>query len=132
MSGFLKKLRGWESNPLPQDYEPCVQPLHFPAFDIVAFLHQSVNQNCLYNHLMWFVYVLLCEDQSFYTGISKNLERRYSEHKSGRGGKYTRSHKPIKLIYKEELLTRSDALKREAKIKSWGRDKKIKTLNLRK
>ncbi len=79
---------------------------------------------------MWFVYILLCEDQSFYTGISNNVDRRYAQHKSGNGGKYTRSHKPIKLVYQEELISRSDALKREAEIKSWSRDRKIKDLRL--
>lgn len=79
---------------------------------------------------MWSVYVLLCEDKSLYTGISNNLDKRFSEHKSGKGGRYTRSHKPVKLIYQEKLSTHSEALKREAEIKSWSRNKKIKILDL--
>ena len=79
---------------------------------------------------MWFVYILLCEDNSLYTGITDNPDRRYLEHKNGKGGRYTRSHKPIKLIYTEELATKSDALKRESEIKSWSREKKISTLGL--
>lgn len=77
---------------------------------------------------MWFVYVLLCEDESLYTGISNNLEKRFLDHKNGKGGRYTRSHKPVKLIYQEKVLTHSEALKREAEIKSWSRNKKIKIL----
>lgn len=88
---------------------------------------------------MWYVYVLLCEDGSLrpsgrklslYTGSTNNLEKRFSEHKSGKGSRYTRSHKPIKLIYQEKLATQSEALKRESEIKSWSRERKIKTLNL--
>ncbi|MDO8498221.1 MAG: GIY-YIG nuclease family protein [bacterium] len=79
---------------------------------------------------MWFVYVLLCEDGSFYTGISNNIEKRFADHKNGMGGYYTRSHKPIELVYSEKLPTQSDALKREMQIKSWRRAKKIRVLNL--
>lgn len=79
---------------------------------------------------MWFVYVLLCEDNSLYTGSTNNLEKRFLDHKNGKGGKYTRSHKPLKLIYKEEFATKSEALKREIEIKSWNRRKKIKDLRL--
>ena len=74
---------------------------------------------------MWHVYILLCEDGSLYTGSTNNLGKRFLEHKSGKGGKYTRSHKPIKLVYKEQLPTQSEALKKEAEIKSWSRQKKI-------
>lgn len=80
---------------------------------------------------MWFVYVLLCQDGSFYTGCTNDIEKRFLEHKSGRGGRYTRSHLPVKIIYKEELASKSKALKREIEIKSWDRSKKIKDLGLK-
>jgi len=80
---------------------------------------------------MWYIYILLCEDGSLYTGYSNNLEKRFSDHKNGKGGHYTRSHKPTKLIYSEQLSTQSEALKREMEIKSWNREKKIKSLNLK-
>ncbi len=79
---------------------------------------------------MWNLYILLCEDGSFYTGITNNLEKRFKDHKKGVASKYTRSHKVVKLIYKEQLKTHSDALKREFQIKSWSREQKIKNLNL--
>ena len=79
---------------------------------------------------MWYVYILLCGDNSFYTGITNNLKKRFSDHKSGRGGRYTRSHKPIKIIHQEQFLTKSAALKREIEIKSWKRERKIGLLNL--
>ncbi|HLC88104.1 MAG TPA: GIY-YIG nuclease family protein [Patescibacteria group bacterium] len=79
---------------------------------------------------MWYVYILLCGDNSLYTGSTNDLEKRFLDHKNGKGGKYTRSHRPLKLIYKEEFATKSEALKREAEIKSWSRGKKIKDLKL--
>lgn len=79
---------------------------------------------------MWFVYVLLCEDGSLYTGYSNDVEKRFLSHKNGKGGHYTRSHKPIKLIYSERLATQTQALAREREIKGWSRDKKIRTLKL--
>jgi putative endonuclease len=53
---------------------------------------------------MWYAYILLCEDGSFYTGSSADAEQRFQTHKKGTGGRYTRLHKPIKLVYKEESL----------------------------
>lgn len=79
---------------------------------------------------MWYVYILICSDNSFYTGSTNNLKKRFLEHQKGKGGKYTRSHKPVKLIYTEEFATKSQALKREIEIKSWTKLKKIKNLNL--
>lgn len=74
---------------------------------------------------MWFVYILKCEDGSLYTGITNDLERRFLEHKIGKGGRYTRSHKPQKIVYTEKLITKSKALKREAQIKSLRREEKL-------
>lgn len=79
---------------------------------------------------MWNLYVLLCEDGTLYTGITNNLEKRITDHKKGIGGRYTRSHKPIRLVYQEKILTHSKALKREFEIKSWRREEKIRLLNL--
>lgn len=79
---------------------------------------------------MWFVYILLCEDGSLYTGYSNHVEQRFSDHKNGKGGHYTSSHKPVKLIYQEQFNTQSEALKREKQIKSWNRKKKIRVLKL--
>lgn len=79
---------------------------------------------------MWYVYILLCSDNSLYTGSTNDLDKRFSTHQNGKGGKYTRSHKPLKIIHSEEFPTKSEALKREIEIKSWKRIKKIKNLNL--
>ena len=79
---------------------------------------------------MWFIYILLCEDGSLYTGYSDDPQRRFVEHKNGKGGHYTSTYKPVKILYTEELPTKSKALKREKQIKGWTREKKIKILNL--
>jgi putative endonuclease len=75
---------------------------------------------------MYYIYILRCEDKSLYTGITTDVERRFKEHRSGTGGRYTRSHKPEKIMYRENAATRSDALKREAEIKSWSHEKKMR------
>lgn len=80
---------------------------------------------------MWYIYILLCSDGSLYTGSSPNPKGRFEQHKIGKGGRYTRSHKPIKLLYTQELESKSAALKKEAQIKSWDRAKKIRMLNLK-
>lgn len=79
---------------------------------------------------MWFVYVLLCKGNSLYTGATNDLEKRFLEHKKGTGGRYTRSHKVIKIVYSEKFSSQSEALKKEAEIKSWSREKKITNLLL--
>jgi putative endonuclease len=74
---------------------------------------------------MYFVYVLKCEDGTLYTGITTDLARRFDEHKSGTGARYTRAHGAAKILYSERKRTRSSAQKREAEIKSWPRKKKL-------
>ena len=79
---------------------------------------------------MWFVYVLLCSDGSLYTGATNDPHQRFLDHKNGKGGKYTRSHKAVKILHLEQLHTKSEALKRELKIKRWTRNQKIRLLKL--
>lgn len=79
---------------------------------------------------MYYVYILLCSDNSFYTGISNNPQKRFLDHKNGKGGAYTRSHKPVRMVYIEQLPDRSHALQREFQIKSWNHNKKIQILKL--
>jgi putative endonuclease len=79
---------------------------------------------------MWFIYILLCSDSSLYTGATNNLDKRFLDHKNGKGGHYTRAHKPLQMIHTEQFATKSEALKREWEIKSWSREKKIAALHL--
>lgn len=79
---------------------------------------------------MWYVYILLCEDESLYTGISLYPYKRLMMHQMGKGGRYTRSHKPVKIVYTEKFNTKNEALKREIEIKGWKRKEKIVNLGL--
>ncbi|KKU62838.1 hypothetical protein A2972_03990 [Candidatus Amesbacteria bacterium RIFCSPLOWO2_01_FULL_47_33] len=75
---------------------------------------------------MWYVYILLCRGNSYYIGITNDLERRFKDHQEGKGGAYTKSHKPIRLVYSEPHPDRSSALKREIQLKKLSRIKKEK------
>lgn len=71
----------------------------------------------------WFVYVLLCEDGSFYKGITKDLYRRFYEHYTGIGAEWTKTHKPVKVIHYEKFNTQEEARKREEELKlGYGRE----------
>lgn len=73
---------------------------------------------------MYTLYILLCRDNTLYTGITTDLERRFKEHKEGKGSKYTRARKVKKIVYTEKLKNKSAALKRELEIKKLTRDQK--------
>lgn len=79
---------------------------------------------------MYFVYILLCGDDSLYTGITNDLKKRLLAHQTGKGGHYTRSREVVKFVYTEEHQSRSSALKREAEIKSFRKEKKLKLISL--
>jgi len=79
---------------------------------------------------MYHVYIILCADDSLYTGIAKDVAKRFNEHKTGKGSKYTRAKKVLKLLYSEPWATRSEATKREAQIKSWTQEKKLNLIKL--
>lgn len=79
---------------------------------------------------MYLVYILKCADNTFYTGITNNLEKRLEVHRKGKGSKYVHSRLPVEVIYLEECISKSIALKRELEIKSWSREQKIKKLKL--
>jgi putative endonuclease len=73
---------------------------------------------------VWFLYILECSDDSFYTGISNNIEKRIKEHNSGKGSKYARAKLPVALIYSETFDSKSQALKREIEVKRLTRIQK--------
>ncbi len=77
---------------------------------------------------VYFVYLLECGDGSIYTGVTTNVERRFAEHKSGKGAKYTCAKGAKRILHVEKYKDRSSAQKRELEIKSWGRAKKLKLL----
>lgn len=74
---------------------------------------------------MYFVYILKCEDNSLYTGITTNVERRFSEHLQGIGSRFTRARKAKQIVYTETCIDRSAASKRELAIKKLSREEKL-------
>ena len=72
----------------------------------------------------WSVYILRCADGSFYTGVTNDVEARVGKHNSRKGAAYTRTRVPVELLYREDSLTRSQALVREAAIKRMPRPQK--------
>ena len=73
----------------------------------------------------WFVYILECNDATYYTGITTDIGRRIQEHEEGRGAKYTKGRAPLKIVYREECEDRSSASKREMEIKSLSKEDKV-------
>lgn len=72
----------------------------------------------------WGVYIVRCSDGSLYTGVAKDVEARLKKHNLGKGAAYTRSRRPVRKVYEEPGMTRSEALVREAGIKALSRAKK--------
>jgi putative endonuclease len=77
----------------------------------------------------FYVYILLCCDGSFYTGYTKDLDERIKQHETGKGAKYTKSHRPKKIAYVEILDSRSKAMKREREIKKLNHQQKLDLAN---
>ena len=73
---------------------------------------------------VWYLYILRCRDGSLYTGITTDIEKRFTAHSEGKGAKYTRGRGPLELVYREECGSHSDALKRELEIKAMPRKEK--------
>ena len=75
---------------------------------------------------MYYVYILLCGDDTLYTGITTDPERRLKEHKAGRGARYTRAHGAKEMIYIEAAGDRAEASRREYAVKQLSREEKLK------
>jgi putative endonuclease len=73
----------------------------------------------------YYVYIILCEDGSFYTGYTKNVDLRMKLHINGNGARYTKMHRPKKLVHVERLNSRSAAMKREKRIKKLNHRQKL-------
>ena len=72
----------------------------------------------------WCVYMLLCDDNTIYTGITNDLKKRFENHILGKGAKYLRGRKPLEIVYTENFKNRSMATKREMEIKKLNRREK--------
>lgn len=76
----------------------------------------------------WTVYIVRCSDSTLYTGITNNLKKRLAEHNSGSGARYTRSRRPVCLVYREGLPNRAAASRREHQLKKLSRAEKIQII----
>jgi putative endonuclease len=80
---------------------------------------------------MYYFYILRCSDNSLYCGQTTDLKRRVEEHNNDhkKSAKYTKSRRPVKLVYSEQFSTIGEALKREYEVKQWDKSKKEKLLS---
>ena len=74
----------------------------------------------------WFTYILRCSDDSLYTGVALDIDKRLDQHNGidKNGAKYTQARRPVKLVYRESAISRSEACKREYAIKSLSKQQK--------
>lgn len=79
----------------------------------------------------YYVYILLCQDDSLYTGHTKDIDERVRLHICGKGSRYTKTHRPKEIVYVELSDTRSTAMKRERVIKKMSHQQKINLINSR-
>ncbi len=78
--------------------------------------------------MTWHLYLLECTDGSLYTGITTDVERRFQDHRDGKGARYTRSHKPVRLVASCPVGSRAEALRAEMALKRLPKDRKIAAL----
>ena len=80
---------------------------------------------------MWHVYLIRTKMGHLYTGVTKDVQRRFKEHQKegGKGAKYLKGKKPLKLVFHKKIGSRSQALKTEAQIKKWPKKKKEALVN---
>jgi putative endonuclease len=74
--------------------------------------------------MTFWVYILRCADNSYYTGHTDNLDKRIGEHQTGACGGYTAERLPVELVWSQDCATREEALAAELQIKGWSRKKK--------
>jgi putative endonuclease len=79
--------------------------------------------------LPFYVYIFLCDDGSYYTGFTKDVVSSVKQHRNGVGARYTRMHKPKRVVYVKEFDTLREAMKREREIKQLNREEKIRLVS---
>lgn len=79
----------------------------------------------------YYVYIILCKDDSYYTGYTSDLDSRIRLHLNGKGARYTKMHRPEKLVYVETFASRTEAMRREKKVKRLDHGQKFELVNSR-
>ncbi|MDD4352350.1 MAG: GIY-YIG nuclease family protein [Candidatus Gracilibacteria bacterium] len=77
----------------------------------------------------YYLYIVRCSDKSLYTGITLDIEKRIAQHNTGKGAKYTASHRPVQLVYSEKCKDKGAALRRELEIKKLSKEEKEKLVS---
>lgn len=77
----------------------------------------------------YYTYMILTEKNTFYCGYTDDVKKRFQAHLEGKGAKYTRANKPVKLVYQKAFDTKSNAMKEEARIKKLTHQEKLKLIN---
>ena len=94
----------------------------------MLFPERSRRDTIMVMNWRWYVYIIECQDTSYYTGLTWQPDIRWKQHLSMLGSKYTSKHKPRKLLYLEEYDDLEEARLREKQIKGWTRAKKEKLI----
>ena len=76
----------------------------------------------------FYTYIILTEQNTLYCGYTDNVEKRFQAHLEGKGAKYTKSHKPVKIVYQKEFESKSEAMREEIRIKHLSRSEKLKLI----
>ena len=79
--------------------------------------------------MKYYLYILLTVDNTLYCGIARDVEKRFMEHISGKGAKYTKAHKPLKIVYTKEFENKSEALREEIRIKKLSKKEKQRLID---
>ena len=77
----------------------------------------------------YYVYMLLTEKNTLYCGYTDDVEKRFQAHLEGRGAKYTRANKPVKIVYTKEFESKSEAMKEEHRMKELTHNQKLELIN---
>ena len=78
--------------------------------------------------MKFFTYIILCDNNKYYVGHSKDVDLRFLRHSTKEGAKFTAQNKPLRIVWKQEFATEIEAIKREKQIKGWSRAKKEKLI----
>ena len=77
----------------------------------------------------YYAYMLLTENNTFYCGYTDDVEKRFKNHLEGKGAKYTKANKPVKIVYQQEYNTKSEAMKEEFRLKQLSHKEKLTLIN---
>lgn len=78
--------------------------------------------------MKWTLYILRCADDTLYTGITTDLDRRVEEHEQGKGARYTRGRGPFTVVHTEPFRTQNEAARREWEVKRMSRTEKMRLI----